>query len=111
LIFTDTGIHHPVILLSANALAHAFVFCCVRPPFHGAAKNALIALPGDAPMLLNGLNTLICYVSRALEQITFFCGGMTIWASGCWSKTAREKGLPSWGLALELTFNNFAHYM
>ena len=37
----------PVILLSANALAHASVFLLRQcPRFHGVAKNALIALHG-----------------------------------------------------------------
>jgi hypothetical protein len=71
----DTGMPGPVILLSANALALPPVFLLrQRPRFHCVAKNALIALhgklnkiaqavacfllPGDALMLLNGLNIL-----------------------------------------------------
>ena len=66
----------PVILLSANGTAPCFRFLLRQcPRFHGVAKNALIALhgklnkiaqaiacfllPGDAPMLFNGLNMLV----------------------------------------------------
>lgn len=63
-----------VILLSADALIHASVFCCGSARFHGVTENTLItlhgklnivaqvvarfALPYDAPLLRNGLNML-----------------------------------------------------
>ena len=65
----------PGILLNANALAHASVFCCGSArAFHGVAKNALIALHGKLNKIAQAIACFLlpgdaAHVAQWLEYV------------------------------------------